>query len=278
MPLVPASESSAQAASSPHWKKTECQACHVDAAPSAGNLAFHEAEPELLCESCHGVRGDSKPCRHLSDISLGEIEVPDSLAGSLKAGKLTCTTCHDLSVQCLNPKRSASFINRGFIRGRQSRNRGEFCYQCHEEADYEMLNPHQMEAGDPAQPTCTFCHATMPVRDERGWLSVDFHVEGSLNDLCFGCHRVAPHPGFWFGGLPTWNHLTIPSIELADNMERAQEKYGMKFPVDPNTAEVYCGTCHNPHHESLEDYPVGSSPGLRHRLRVTDNCQACHEM
>lgn len=262
----------------PHWSKSACQTCHVDAAPAAGNLVFHEAEPELLCESCHGSPGGAKPCRHNSDMAAGEVAVPDSLASALKGGKVVCTTCHDLTKQCLNPTRSASFMSPGFIRDRQSRNRSEYCHQCHDRSAYEKLNPHRMETGDPAQPTCTFCHATMPVKDERGWVSVDFHVQGSLNAMCLGCHKVAPHPGFSFGGPPRWDHLAIASNDIADNMQRAEQTHGMTLPIDPNTAQVWCGTCHNPHDEALEDYPVGNSPGLKARLRVTDICQACHEM
>jgi hypothetical protein len=135
-----------------------------------------------------------------------------------------------------------------------------------------------METGNPPQSTCTFCHATMPVKDENGWVAVDFHVEESLNDICFGCHRVAPHPGFSFSGPIGWNHLAIPSREIRDNMDRTEAAQGFTFPIDPNTAQINCATCHNPHHESLEGYPVAKTPDTEARLRVTDNCQACHDL
>ena len=140
------------------------------------------------------------------------------------------------------------------------------------------LNPHQMEAGNPPQPTCTFCHATMPVKDESGWVSVDFHVEGSLNEMCFGCHRVSPHPGFSLSGPVGWNHLAIPSIEMRGNMDRAEAALEIKLPVDPNTAEIHCATCHNPHHESLEGYAEANTSGAKKRLRVANICQACHDL
>jgi predicted CXXCH cytochrome family protein len=268
----------AQEATNPHWNKSACQTCHVDAAPTAGNLVFQGGDAEALCGSCHGDRGEARPCRHVSGLAPVVVTIPESYAASLRDGEIVCTTCHDLSFQCLNPNPGYRGRNFGFVRARQSRVRGDACFLCHEKTPVEQLNPHEMEVGNPPQATCTFCHATMPVKDENGWVSVDFHVEGSLNDICFGCHRARPHPGFSFGGPVGWDHLVIPSRELLENMKEAEQVQGMIFPIDPNTAEVYCATCHNPHHESLEGYPVAKTPGAEHRLRVTDNCQACHDL
>jgi hypothetical protein len=263
----------------PHWSKSACQTCHVDTAPAAGNLVFQESDPLALCESCHRERGEARSCRHNSGLTPGAVAVPDTYTASLEDGQIVCTTCHDLAVQCLSPHPAYRANNPGFIRERATRNRSDACFLCHDKTPVEQLNPHAMEAGDPPQPTCTFCHATMPVKDENGWVSVDFHGQGSLNDICFGCHRVPSHPGFSFGGGPVgWNHLAIPSQEIRNNMDRTEAAQGFKFPIDPTTAEIHCATCHNPHHESLEDYAVAQTPGVEHRLRVVDNCQACHDL
>ena len=275
---IPFTVSAADDTVNPHWSKSTCQTCHVDAAPAAGNLVFQGGDPEALCESCHGERGGARPCRHNSGLTPAAITIPEAYAASLEDGKIVCTTCHDLVFQCLNANPGYRGANPGFVRGRESRVRSDACLLCHDGSAVEQLNPHEMEAGDPPQPTCTFCHASMPVRDENGWISVDFHVEGSLNDICFGCHRVPPHPGFSFGGPATWDHLVIPSRELLDNMKEAEQTRGVSFPIDPNTAEIHCATCHNPHHESLEGYPVAQTPGAEHRLRVADTCQACHDL
>jgi hypothetical protein len=268
----------AQDGPNPHWSKSACQTCHVDAAPVAGNLVFQGGDPDALCESCHGDRGEARPCRHVSGLTPDQVMIPETHTAPLKNGKVVCTTCHNLAYQCLNANPGYRGQNFGFIRGRESRNRADACFLCHERSSVEQLNPHAMEAGNPPRPTCTFCHATMPVKDENGWVSVDFNVEGSLNDICFGCHRIQPHPGFSFSGPIGWDHLSVPSIKIRGNMDRAEAAQGITFPIDPNTAELHCATCHNPHHESLEGYPVAKKPGAKHRLRIADNCQACHDL
>jgi len=119
----------------------------------------------------------------------------------------------------------------------------------------------------------------MPARDERSWLTVDFNVTGSLNDMCTGCHVVQPHPGNSFSGQPVgWAHLAVPSADVRANMKQAEDARGLIFPLDPNTGEVNCATCHNPHPEELEGYPVATTPGSEARLRVDKICQACHDL
>jgi hypothetical protein len=264
---------------SPHWNKDACQVCHVSSTPVADAATLNTASADALCASCHARSAGARPCRHVSNIPAGEQQMPDSYAGALDDGRLVCTTCHDLTVQCLAPSRSYSFMNPGFVRDRMSRERGEPCFRCHDGEGFERLNPHAMQAGDPAGPTCTLCHATMPAKDERGWLAVDFNVSRSLNDLCTGCHKVAPHPGNAFTGKPIgWEHLAVPSAGVVDNMRHSEQVLGLIFPLDPINGEVTCATCHNPHPEELGAYPVARTPGSKSRLRADDICQACHDL
>ena len=266
------------AAEDPHWNKTTCTTCHVDKAPTARSSELR-ADAEQLCDSCHGSAGDALPCRHLSGIPASDHPMPDNYRAALKDGQLACTTCHDLTVQCLSPSITHSFANRGFIRDRTSRNRGEQCFGCHDASDYEPLDPHALEAGNPTQPTCTLCHASMPVRNEQGWLSVDLNMSGRLNDMCLGCHRVEPHPGNMFSPGPAiWSHLAIPSGEILENMERSSQILGFQFPLNPSTGEIFCATCHNPHPADLAGYAVADVPGAEYRLRVDNICQACHDL
>lgn len=263
----------------PHWNKATCQTCHVGGSPTAENSDLQAADAEQLCEGCHGSRAGALPCRHSSGIPAADHRMPDSYREALKDGQLVCTTCHDLVAQCLAPHKSYGLANPGFIRDRKTRNRGEHCFECHNAAGYEQLDPHTMEGGDPALPTCTFCHASMPVKDDRGWLSVDFNMSGSRNDMCRGCHKVQPHPGGMFSNEPIgWDHLAVPSAEILENMKQAEERLGFVFPLDPSNGEIYCATCHNPHDEALEGYPVAARPGTDYRLRVDNNCQACHDL
>lgn len=262
----------------PHWNKSACQTCHVDPAPTAGNLVFQGGDPEALCETCHGDRGEAHSCRHRSGVVPDAVTIPDTFLPSLKNGQVVCTTCHDLAYQCLNPNPGYRGRNYGFVRGRETRVRADACFLCHERDAVAQLNPHEMQAGDPPQPTCILCHASMPARDGIGWLAVDFHAEDSLNAICTGCHPVGPHPGFSFSKPIGWEHLSVPSNKIRGNMDRTEIAQGIEFPLDPNTGEIYCATCHNPHHEMLEGYAVARDPGKEARLRVADNCQACHDL
>jgi len=269
----------ADEAISPHWTKDGCRVCHLSDAPTGANAGLNTATATTLCENCHAGSGGARPCRHLSNIPAGDHAMPDGYAGALAAGRLVCTTCHDLTVQCLAPSKSYSFMNPGFVRNRKTRERSEPCFQCHESAGFDRLNPHALQAGNPAGPTCTLCHATMPLKDEQGWLPVSFNATRSLNDLCTGCHKVGPHPGYAFSGKPVgWTHLAVPSVGVVENMRRSEQVLGLIFPLDPINGEVHCATCHNPHPEDLGGYPVARTAGSNNRLRVDDICQACHDL
>jgi len=268
----------ASADGDPHWNKGTCQVCHETVTPAVNNLGLTAESTEQLCDTCHGSRGDARPCRHTSGILVDEQNVGEGHRAYLREGQLVCTTCHDVAYQCAHPVKSYSFMNPGFLRDRKSPQTSEYCYQCHSRLGYERLNPHVVEAGDPPQPTCLLCHANLPVQGERGWLAVDFNMQESLNDVCLGCHTVRPHPGNSFSGKPVgWEHLAVPSAEVTENMQQAEVVRGIILPVDPYNGEVHCATCHNPHHDQLEGYSVADPPGSDHRLRVEKICQACHD-
>jgi hypothetical protein len=265
----------------PHWNKGTCQACHVDAAPVAGNISLHEGDAEALCDTCHGDRGAAVSCRHSSDIAVDAQGVGENFRASLKDGKLACTTCHDIAYQCENPSVQFSFHNPGFLRDRTSRETGDYCFQCHEKSGYEKLNPHAGVAGSPPRPTCLLCHKSFPETNAAGQLAVEFNMQHDLNDTCRGCHVVRPHPSSMsFGGSQStdeWVHFVVPSAEVLKHMKKAQAETGIGLPLNPQNGEVFCATCHNPH-----DFKLGGEHGLeeqvaRYRLRINNICQACHD-
>ena len=271
----------ASAQDDPHWNKGTCQVCHENAAPVAGNVKLHEDDAEALCDTCHGARGSAASCRHSSDIAVDTQNFGDKFNGSLKEGKIVCTTCHDITYQCKNPTRQYSFHNPGFLRDRTSRDTGDYCFECHEKAGYEKLNPHAGTAVDPARPTCPLCHTGIPETSNTGQLVVDFNMPDDLNDTCRGCHVVQSHPkSMSFGGpqsMEEWVHLVVPSAEVLENMREAQAETGIGLPLNPLSGEVFCATCHNPH-----DFKLGGEHGsqereMKNRLRVNDICQACHD-
>jgi hypothetical protein len=231
----------------PHWSKSACQTCHVEAAPTAGNLQFQQSDVETICESCHSSRGGANACRHNSGLPVGDIALSEGHTSSLKDGNIVCTTCHDLTLQCLNPSRSYSYVNPTFLRDKKSRNSADYCYQCHEESNYEKLNPHEGVAGDPPRDTCPLCHTGIPESDGGGGVS-GAQGEG-------------------------WVHLVKPSADVFGKIEKWQATTGSSLPLSPYDGEIYCATCHNPH--EFKGGPVAERPA--HRLRADNICQVCHE-
>lgn len=260
---------------SPHWNKTSCQVCHVESSPAEGVVNLQAADAETLCESCHGDRGGAIPCRHMSGIPAGEMKIDEVLGSALKDGQVVCSTCHDVVYQCKHARIEYSYQNPGFLRDRTTRHTGKYCLRCHDSSAFEYLNPHEGVAGAPPKATCPLCHTRIPESDGKGGISVSFNMRHAPNKVCTGCHDVSPHPRNLFSRDQSneWVHLTVPSSEVAGNMREIEAKLGIRLPLQPETNEIFCATCHNPH--EFKGVPVAEQPA--HRLRANDICQVCHE-
>jgi hypothetical protein len=271
----------AGAEDSPHWDKTACQVCHTETAPVAGQVTLKAADTESLCESCHGSRGDATPCRHASGVPSGDFRIAEELQPYLEGGQVVCSTCHDVVYQCENPSANHAARNRGFLRSRQSYQPGAYCLRCHESSQYSKLNPHSGVTEVTPRPTCQLCHTSIPETSTTGELVVEFNMQHDLNDMCFGCHQVKPHPvAMTFGGgtrdLSEWVHFVQPSDAVLETMREVEAKTGIRFPLNPLNGEVFCATCHNPH-EFISGGENGTfAPTYQRRLRLPNICQACH--
>ena len=276
---VPANASDSQ--DDPHWNKTTCQVCHEEVAPTIDNIALRLGSDEALCQNCHGSRGDATPCRHAAGILPGVFMdvMPSDYQANLSDEKIVCTTCHDLAVQCENPKRSLQYKNPGFVRGGRFNNSSDQCYLCHDSLNYEKLNPHKGVVGSPARPSCLLCHSSMPESNDAGGLDVVFNMRHDLNDTCRGCHNVVSHPAaVAFSTNPTieWAHLAVPGEEVKKNMRKFTEESGVVLPLDPSTGKIFCSTCHNQHHDRLGGAEITVPKETQHRLRAEDMCDVCH--
>ena len=272
--------STTYAEDSPHWNKDGCQTCHVEAAPVDGVVNLNATDAEALCETCHGDRGDALPCRHASGVAVGNVTVADKLQSSLKDGQLVCSTCHDIVYQCERPRMHFSLQNRGFLRDRTSRQAGDYCYKCHDQSAYAKLNPHAGVAGSPPRQTCLLCHESVPETSATGELVVNFNMQTDLNDACRGCHDTPPHPksmSFSKKAPDGWVHLRQPSDGVRERMRETQTLTGIELPLDPQTGEIYCATCHNPHDFKIGGEHGSQSRNAKYRLRLDNICQACHE-
>lgn len=77
-------------------------------------------------------------------------------------------------------------------------------------------------------------------------------------------------------GKSGWIHMVVPSLDYAKQMQQTVTARGGSLPVDPNTFEITCTTCHNPHSKRLEAYPL-SGEKTKSKLRFDDMCGVCHE-
>ena len=267
----------AAAADNPHWNKATCATCHSSAKPAPGNAALRTPTAEAGCESCHDG-SDAVACRHASGIPVGSLPVGDMYQGSLRDGRVVCTTCHDPVFQCEHPNVAYRFQNPGFLRGRVSRNTGDQCFTCHGAGGYAKLNPHTETTGDPPRKTCLLCHAAIPGDTGAAAAPPTFNMRDDLNDMCRGCHVVAPHPkGMGFGKQAEgWVHLVRPSGDVTARMEASEAATQVTLPLSPYNGEIYCATCHDPHAYRAP----GSTPDAQsseHLLRQDKICQACHD-
>lgn len=224
---------------------------------------------------CHGGRGGMLACRHSSGLPVGDMRVPDYYGKVLERGRITCTTCHDLTFQCKNPNIAYRLQNPGFLRNRVSRATSDQCFECHDDRQFTALNPHVGASGDSPEPTCLLCHERLPQSTETDVADVSFNMQDDLNDMCRGCHDVKPHPTGMSFGAPAegWVHLVRPSAEVLGKIEGWQAATGVILPLNSKNGEIHCATCHDPH-----GVPAGSTAAQpEDRLRADDICQVCHD-
>ncbi len=271
----------------PHWRNNACQACHEDK-PDRKNLKLHTSDINKLCNSCHRTVSKHSYIHPFGMVPSKKIlkNMPESFSRAVKRGgnKLTCITCHDLSMTCLPKKRSKKGLNPLFFREGPYRTRTEFCYRCHDKSKYQRLNPHDQinESGVVNKKICTVCHDSIEkLKTAKNIKEVDFNYKENLSTMCVGCHPVKPHPGgsfSFFSDKKGPNHLVKPSERILRHMKKMEKKNNIVFPLEPGTGKVFCGTCHNPHEKGVIKRDVAASGAdSKNRLRIQKICRNCHD-
>ena len=264
---------------SPHWRKGSCEACHLQAQPVAGQAALKATSASATCSECHGKRG-STICRHRSDITAEPERTADfseALRDELSEGQVVCTTCHDMTPHCaLDVKQR--YRNTSFLRGGPFDSRSDQCFGCHSKSGYRQRSPHMhISKGQIKEGHCIFCHGSVPQQDDSGqWKPVDFGIDLRLSELCNGCHMIGPHPSGSVTGKSGWIHMVVPPPGYAERMQQSVTERGGSLPLDPNTGEITCTTCHNPHNRKLEGY-LTSGEKTKTKLRYEEMCEVCHD-
>lgn len=273
----------------PHWQQDGCIACHTNAsAPDQHNL--RAKDDKHLCENCHNEFSKA------SFIHPTGMQLPDDMWNEMptvfKKSLLTlggnigrtvsCQSCHDLKIQCLDKDFSQRAFNTLFFRLGPFQNRVELCFYCHDPRFYKRFTPHkQIEEGELDKEKCRICHrnenqltSSTPTKD------IELHNPEDLNKLCINCHPWRPHPGWEFAvrKKKDANHLVKPSDEVFQRMQLNQQQTGVQLPLEPDTGEIYCATCHNPHEKGvIETDNANLGADSDKRMRLKEACNYCHD-
>ncbi len=271
----------------PHWKPDACGTCHQGRRPTRANL--RQKPPSPLCENCHELVSGKKYL-HTSNVAPDPDmlkRMPESYRSALQRGRVVCTTCHDLLAQCLRERRTEKTSNSMFLRDIHPGYRSEPCYLCHDANAYQRMNPHEQidEKGNIRRATCALCHDNVDkLRQDMKYTALDFNVKQDWARMCTGCHPWIPHPGgaFMFSstfkGKKQPEHLTRPSPDMRQRMQRMAQRNGIILPLDPSTGKIYCATCHNPHAAGVvTNAAAASGAGADKRLRMKKICLNCHD-
>jgi len=250
-----------------HYTGKFCSDCH-EPIPQEGGDKFlkYGGDFNILCK-CHL----NEPGNYIHPVEIvpskeKKTKLPATFP--LRDGKLTCLTCHDIYRQCV--KRRVEKIS---LRGAPYPRRSDFCYNCHDETSYMMLDPHvQLNAkGDIIVEKCLYCHTEKP--DEKRAHYEDVQFIGDLEMLCQRCHVIrGNHAG-------NVDHLVKPSDKRLAVMKAMEKKFDIILPLDAN-GKMTCITCHNPHDKGVipVENPAGKGAGSKYRHRLPDRlCIECHE-
>lgn len=258
-----------------HYSGKYCDACHEKIPKEGGDefLKFGGDYTELC--KCHGYT----PGTYIHPVDIvpsadKKGKIPADFP--LQDGKVTCTTCHDMYLQCQkNPRYKA--INQRFLRGAPYVSRTTLCFRCHDEKKYTMLDPHNQitEAGAIIVDKCLYCHVEKP--DEKHATFKEVKLIGNLEVLCFRCHYKQSqfHP-------INANHLVTPNPTIVENIKETEKKFGIILPLNYE-GKITCPTCHNPHERGVIPRDRASSKGAseKYRLRLSgvnlQICVACHK-
>lgn len=274
----------------PHWEKNGCIACHITTADKASAKNIRHKPVEKTCDNCHSAEFDHRYI-HPTDVQpdkkmLARMERNIKSPVLKQSNKIGCTTCHDLTLQCQSNIKKHKRTNPMFFRNGPYKRRSQLCFLCHDETQYQRLNPHEQinEKGQVIAEKCRICHVDSldRLRQVKNIDQLEFNAKESFSTMCWGCHPWTPHPGGQFTFFKKDSgpdHLIKPSKLIKDRLARMTEKNQINFPLEPNTGKVFCNTCHNVHQKGvIKNQANAKGADSKKRLRAQKICQYCHLM
>jgi len=251
-----------------HYTGKYCTDCHEQTPQEGGNkfLKF-SGDFNKLCK-CHVQAPDN----YIHPVGIEpsqekKAKIPAELP--LQEGKITCLTCHDIYWQCQKRR-----VDKNSLRGGPFTKRSDFCYKCHDDASYMMLDPHsQLNAwGQIIVEKCLYCHTEKPDENRAHYKDVQFI--GDLEVICQRCHVIrGNHAG-------NVDHMVKPSPKALARMQAMEKEFGIILPLDEN-GQLTCITCHNPHDKGVirAESPAAKGAGSKYRHRLPGKlCVECHQL
>ena len=262
-----------------HYNRNYCLECHTtypeNSETGKRNLKFN-GDYKLLCK-CHYEDAVKDP--HPVDIIPSqEIKIRIPSGFPLSNGKITCSTCHDISIQCRDISETYGKQEKFLRRGPFSNILDE-CFLCHDSNNFKRFNPHKQldKNGNIIKGTCLYCHSEVPdvkIRDKKTELKL---IE-SRTALCRACHMNTNGTS-----LHDKHILRLPTVDVLDRIKATEKKYNIRLPLTAD-GKVTCVTCHNPHEKNLiPDYRSGAIEAERDDTSTSSGfsgavCTKCHEM
>ena len=287
--LLTSKKISPQEIPNPHWKKDNCISCHAQTAGKASRDNLRNKTSDSSCSHCH-IRELDHNYIHPVDIRPSRTRI-STIKTSMRqeinktGGKVTCSTCHDISLQC-KMENTQRHENPLFLRAGPYSHRYDLCTQCHQEDSYQRFNPHEHvnDRGEIIEAKCITCHdgEIEVLKNAKNIDQVSFHIKTDLNEMCWGCHKWKPHPGgsfnfFKSGKAP--NHLVKPSDEIVERINKTLKEKNVLMPLEPETGKVFCATCHNPHAKNvIKNIAAAKGAESKSKLRSKKVCNNCHIM
>jgi hypothetical protein len=256
-----------------HYSAKYCTECHVSVPRKGSNKQLrYGGNYQQLCR-CH--YSDSASYIHPVDVAPSQdLKARIPAAFPLQEGKITCSTCHDIFVQCEDKPTERIFLKeQKFLRGAPYDTNIGICFKCHNKDQYQRYNPHrQLNAKkEILKQTCLYCHAEIP--DVKKTNLKDAKLIGNMDALCIRCHIAEPRQVFHS------KHLRKPSYEVLSSIKN-MEAHGIFLPLSQE-GRITCATCHNPHEKGVipDRRLAARGAGQKKRQRLQhDMCIKCHPM
>ncbi len=264
-----------------HFTGKYCEECHSATPVEGGEKHLKFGTDYKQTCNCHEFAKGTyihpvfiKPSKEKAAL------IPDNFP--LTEGEISCNTCHDIYLQCQD-KVVTKLFNKNFLRGGPFQHRTDICFNCHNQDEYNMLDPHNQidEYGNIIEDKCLYCHTEKPDEKtdsfKKGSYGKQVKLIGKLMPLCVRCHptKERMHP-------INANHLQRPSTMTLANIRESEKKYDVILPLS-NKGELTCATCHNPHEKGVLPKRKASAKGAgeKYRLRLSgmtgEICRACHK-